>query len=176
MRPAATFLIFSMAVMAACSRSQAPAPGGVSAPAAAPFSGRPHPKPGLWEMTMTNTTGPGVSLTGQICLDAQTEGAVFQVMPGGRERNCDEPRFSPGLGGALAFDVICRTDKRTITTHAVLSGDFTSSYVMDLTSRLEPPPPGMSSRMKVHTQARWLGPCKPGQVPGRMALKFGGFG
>ena len=125
---------------------------------------------------MTNALGPSVSFSGQVCLDAQTEDAAFQSGPMTQTKNCESPKFAAGPDGGLAFDTACKTDGRTVTVHATLSGDFHNAYAMDVTSQLSPAPAGMPSEFRTHTEARWIGPCKPGQAPGHMAFKLSGFG
>ena len=84
---------------------------------------------------MTNALGPSVSFSGQVCLDAQTEDAAFQSGPMTQTKNCESPKFAAGPDGGLAFDTACKTDGRTVTVHATLSGDFHNAYAMDVTSR-----------------------------------------
>jgi len=128
-------------------------------------------------MAMTNSAGPGVlSLTGQVCLDADTENAAFQSGPMTQPKSCGEPKFAPDPSGGLMFDSVCKTDGRRVEVHAALSGDFNNAYAMDITSRVSPSVQGMPSEFRTHTEARWLGPCKPGQTPGHIAFKLSGFG
>ena len=179
MRIATTCLITSMAVLGACSKSQTTS-ASASAPAASPVPAallaRPHPRPGLWQMSMTNAFGPTVSLSGQICLDAKTEDAAFQAGPMTQSKNCTSPRFAPAPDGGLALDTVCKSDGRTITVHAALSGDFQNAYAMDVSSRLSPAPTGMPGELKTQIESRWIGPCKPGQPPGHIAFRLSGFG
>ena len=62
-----------------------------------------------------------------------------------------------------------RLDATTATTDAVITGDFDSSYRNDMQVRYNPPQRGMSE-MKMTQEARWLGPCKPGQKPGDIMM------
>ncbi len=179
MRIATTGLIVSMAVLGACSKGQdttASASAPTAGPSATALLGRPHPRPGLWQMSMTNAMGPTISLSGQICLDAQTEDAAFQSGPMTQSKNCSSPSFAAGPDGGLAFDTVCKTDGRTVSVHATVSGDFKNAYSMDIVSRLSPAPEGMPSEFRTHTDGRWIGPCKPGQAPGHIAFKLSGFG
>jgi hypothetical protein len=178
MRIATACLVASMALLSACSKSQTTA-AGVSPPASpvpAALLTRPHPRPGLWQMSMTSAFGPTISLNGQICLDAQTEDAAFQTGPMTQSKNCTPPRFAPAPDSGLALDTVCKSDGRTITVHAVLSGDFQNAYAMDVSSRVSPAPTGMPAELKTHIASRWIGPCKPGQAPGHIAFKLSGFG
>ena len=181
MRRVASCLFVVLAALSACSKSPAPAAssGAASAPAprAPALFSRPHPRLGLWRMTMINHIGPGMTVSSEVCLDQQTENAAFQAAPSVRsKRNCDEPKFGPAPGGGVAFDMVCNSQDRKVTTHAVMAGDFNSAYTMDMTTRMDPAPPGMADGMKMHTDAKWLGPCKPGQTPGQMSVKMGSLG
>ena len=102
MRIATACLVASIALLGACSKSQTTT-AGASAPASpvpAALLTRPHPRPGLWQMSMTSAFGPTVSLSGQICLDAQTEDAAFQTGPMTQSKNCTSPRFAPATAGS----------------------------------------------------------------------------
>jgi hypothetical protein len=184
----AIFCLAGVALLGACSKAPtastasasatAPAaPAAAAAPAAPGLFERPHPKAGLWEMAMTSNAGPGVSFTSQVCIDASTEGSAFQ---GGGPRSvskaCGDQKISAAPGGGFAMDATCKADGRTITTHMVASGDFNSAYTLDMTSQMDPAPPGFSGGMHTQVKARWLGACKPGQAPGHRTMTAGGLG
>jgi hypothetical protein len=180
MRTTGVFFVCGLALLAACSKSpsgQASAPG-ASAPVAAalPFS-RPHPRVGLWQMNISTDAGPGVQVTGDICIDASTEASAFQASPRARSSNCSEPHFSPNPGGGVAFDATCKVNERTISSRGVATGDFSSAYVVDVTTRMDPPLPGGVSEGHSRIEAHWAGPCKPGQRPGQMTgIRLAGVG
>lgn len=178
MRIAGACLISAMAVLAACSKPPAPkAPP--SAPAAATPTGasigRPLRKPGLWLMTISTDSGPGITLNGEMCLDAETEKTTGFAPAGVGQQNCGKPVFHPAAGG-LTFDTICKFGGRRVITHGVTSGDFDSAYDMLLTARTEPPLPVGKGAVTTHIKAKWAGPCRPGQEPGHVSMKVGGFG
>ena len=182
MRRVATLLVSGLTLVAACSKP--PSAGQTAATAAKPAApaapalfSKPHPKAGLWQTSMSTSAGPGMRMSGEICLDAQTEQTAFAAAPqSSASRDCTPPTFSPGPGGGMEFDAVCRTKGRTVTTHGVATGDFSSAYTLDLTTRMDPPPPGMDGGAKIQIQARWLGPCKPGQKPGHASMRMTGLG
>lgn len=187
MRAAILCLSLSMALLAGCSkgpgappRPNGPPPGPAPAPkAAAPgaaafFNGRPQRKPGLWRMTVATDSGPGLKLAGEICLDAATDRTSSFTAARGAMKDCGRPTFRPSLGG-ISFDSTCKFGSRTVTTHGVASGDFNKAYTLETTTRTDPPLPG-GGEVKTRIAAQWLGPCLPGQVPGKMSMKVTGLG
>ena len=188
MRRSATIVLSGLAALAACSKSQPAAPGapaGGSTAAVAPAApakpsvaalfSKPQRKPGLWSISISTSTGPGLKLGGEVCVDAETEkSASFNTSPTG-SKACAQNSFSPAPGG-VAFDTTCKFDNRTIVSHGVATGDFSSNYTVDVSTHMDPPLPGGQGDSKSHIEAHWLGPCKPGQTPGHMTMKMGRFG
>ncbi len=171
MRAPVTCLVCSLAVLAACSKPPArqEAAPAAKAPAGPAFPfGRPHPKLGLWRMSFSTDSGPGISIAGDMCIDAKTESSAFEASPRSRGRNCSEPTFSPNPGGGVTFDGACKINGRTITSHGVASGDFSSAYVVDVTTHMDPPLPGGVGGGHSRIEAHWVGPCLPDQRPGQM--------
>lgn len=154
-------------VLAGCSKppEQAATPAARGGSSVLPFQ-RPHPRLGLWRMTLSTESSGGLSVAGDICVDASTEASAFEPRSHARSGNCDEMRFSPNPGGGVAIDETCRINGRSVNSHAVASGDFSTNYTLDVTTRMDPPLPG---GLGEHTrmQARWVGPCA-GQRPGQM--------
>jgi len=177
MRASAIGLVCGLACMAGCSKSPTNPPA-VQAPAGPAFSfGRPQPKLGLWKLTISTDDGPGISFTGEMCIDAQTQRSAFEVSPRARSRNCTEPKFSPNPGGGVVFDGTCKVNDRVITSHGVATGDFSNAYSVDMTTRMDPPLPGGLGGGRSRIDARWAGACKPGQRPGQMTgLHLSGVG
>lgn len=181
MRATAICLVCSVALLAACSKKpaeQASATASAAAPAAPvlPFT-RPHPKAGLWRMAMATDSGPGIKFGADMCLDAATEGSAFAANPRARSSNCDPPKFSANPGGGVVFDEVCKVNQRTITSHGVATGDFSSAYAVDVTTTMDPPLPGGAGGGHTHIESHWVGPCPAGQKPGQMTgLKFGAPG
>ena len=57
----------------------------------------------------------------------------------------------------------------------VVTGDFNSAYVVKVNSKRSggPAAPGMPAETNMTIEAKWLGPCKPGQKAGDMILPGG---
>jgi hypothetical protein len=178
MRGIAIGVLCGVALLAGCSKPAGQAGGQAAAPARAvnPFV-HPHPKVGLWQMAISSDAGPGVSVTGEICIDAKTESSAFEANPRARSGNCSEPKFGSNPGGGFAFDTVCKVNGRTITSHGVATGDFASAYAVDVTTKMDPPLPGGMSGGHSRIEAHWMGACKTGQRPGQMTgLRIGGLG
>jgi hypothetical protein len=138
---------------------------------------QPHPKVGLWRMAISSDAGPGVSITGDICIDSKTESSAFEANPRSRHGDCSEPRFSANPGGGVVFDSACKFNGRTVTSHGVATGDFSSNYAVDVTTAMDPPLPNGMGGGHSRIEARWTGPCKPGQKAGQMTgLRVGALG
>ncbi len=180
MRTSGVCLVSIVALLSACSRPHAPAQPAPSAGAASVTTRgpggfvRPQRKAGLWLMSISTNSGPGISLNGEMCLDAQTEKtAGFDA--GSGSRDCGKPVFHAAPGG-MSFDTVCKFGKRTMTTHGVATGDFSNNYQMTLKTRTDPPLPVGQAETTTQIKAKWMGPCKPGQKPGSVSMKLGSIG
>ncbi|MEI9963802.1 MAG: DUF3617 family protein [Caulobacteraceae bacterium] len=132
-------------------------------------------KPGLWKMTIATDSGPGLKLQGEVCLDAQTDKSSSLVVSQGANKDCGQPKFQPSPGG-VSFDTTCKFGGRTVKTHGVATGDFSSAYHLDIASTMDPPLPGGAGNVQTHIDAQWAGACRPGQTPGKMNMKVSGLG
>ena len=181
MRVVSLCLVSGLAVLAACTKAppgNSAAPAAPAAKSAAPTAlfAQPHPRPGLWRMTMSTDTGPGVQFSGELCLDQKTESSAFEASGRGHSDNCGAPHFGSSPAG-MTFDSICKMQGRTITSHGVATGDFSNSYTVDITAHIEPAPRGLAADTHTRMSGQWLGPCKPDQTPGRMTgMKMIGIG
>lgn len=70
---------------------------------------------------------------------------------------------------------VCKVEGSTATTDGVFEGSFDTNYKGTMKTRFNPPLQGMAES-NMTQQARWLGPCKPGQKPGDVIMpNMGGF-
>ncbi len=167
------------ALLAGCGKHEAQTAS--KAPAAAPAAGpslfgRPHPKAGLWRTTVTTNAGPGVTMAGELCLDASNQDAAFSSNGKGLSKDCDQVKYQGAPGRGIGFSTVCHIGKRTVTTSGLATGDFKSAYSVDLTTRMDPPPPGLPAQMSTAIRAKWVGPCPAGTKPGQVSMKIAGFG
>ena len=180
MRRIAVWVLAGSALFAGCAKHQAatsasPDGAAASAPGPAALIGRPHPKPGLWRTSVTTNAGPGVTMTGELCLDASNEDMAFSSSGHGFSKNCDPVKYQAADGG-VGFSTVCHIGRRTVTTTGTATGDFKSDYSVDVSTLMDPAPPGLPAKMSTTIRAKWEGPCPAGTKPGQVSMKFTGFG
>lgn len=128
----------------------------------------PKRKSGLWEMK-TQMAGMPPGIGGrpiQMCVDQASDNVMREKAQG--KVDCPVMEVNRGVG-KVSIHSVCKQDGTTVTTDAVLTGDFESGYRNDMTIKYSPAQDGMSS-MKMTQEARWLGPCKAGQKPGDVIM------
>jgi len=121
----------------------------------------PRRRSGLWEV---RTQMAGMPSQGPLlmCVDQASDNLMQERA---REKvDCPVMDVSRGAG-KVTIHSVCKLDGTTATTDAVITGDLDNTYRNDMQIRYNPPQRGMSE-MKMTQEARWLGPCKPGQKPG----------
>jgi hypothetical protein len=132
----------------------------------------PARKPGLWEIqTGDGTAAKGASQTIQQCIDAASDKALRDMGQGMGKDACSKQELR-NEGGKLVVDSVCKIGSTTATSHAVMSGDFSSAYRMESKSTYSPPLMGRAEGSAV-IEAKWIGPCKAGQKPGDMIMSNG---
>jgi hypothetical protein len=171
--------VAACAMLAACSREaeetsaesagadrQRSASTNAASTAAAAMTQR---KEGLWEMSIVSSAGPGMQMTGQMCIDKATA-EDFNVQPSDGNQNCTSTKLRPVADG-WAYSATCKSDGQTVISEGTVKGDLSRSYTVDVNTRMDPAPEGMADGMKATIRAKWLGPCQPGQTPGKFSMK-----
>lgn len=132
-----------------------------------PAADAPQRKSGLWEMQtrMTGMPGPAPGPM-QMCVDRATDNVMQERAK--EQANCPVMNVSRSAG-KITIHAVCKSDGVTTTSDAVITGDFDSAYRNEMTIRYEPPQQG-TKEMKMVQEARWLGPCKPGQKAGDVMM------
>ncbi|CAA2108724.1 DUF3617 domain-containing protein [Variovorax paradoxus] len=133
----------------------------------------PSRKPGLWEIQTGDGTarGPAGAHTMQQCIDAASDKALRDMGQGMGKDMCSKQELRAD-GGKLVMDSVCKIGNTTATSHAVMSGDFSTAYRMESKSSYSPPLMGRAEGTSV-MEARWIGPCKADQKPGDMVMPNG---
>lgn len=135
---------------------------------AAQAGNAPKRKPGLWEISTTNSAAPGANTTFQQCIDAATDDLVQRRGQEMAQQKCSKQDFRVS-GNTVTFESVCMHGNTVATTSGTFSGQFDSAYRGEMTTRFEPPMRGVrESRTSI--AARWLGACQPGQRPGDMIM------
>ncbi len=156
----------------ATSAAQAPA----AKPANATLSSFPARRAGLWEQTLLRDGRPlGPAGQTRYCLDAASD-APFGML--GRQAGggaCQPPTVNRSADGAISFASTCNLGAAgMITTHGVVSGDFSASYTVRSQSEVTGSSlPAMNGRHEIDVTAHYLGPCPAGMTPGDVVMNGG---
>jgi len=127
----------------------------------------PQRQPGLWEMEINLSSIP-VTQKMKVCVDRETDSKLLglsQDIPCSRRDNFRE-------GDKFILETECTFFGSKADIRTVASGDFKSSFTMEVSSKFDPPLEGQSeSRQTI--KGRWLGPCGAGQKPGEAIMEDG---
>jgi hypothetical protein len=127
----------------------------------------PKRKSGLWEMKMSSPQMQG-GHTIQQCVDQKSDDLTSADKPGREKVSCSKNEVRKE-GDRIVSESVCKTEGTTVTTRTVMKGRLDSAYKADIRSTFEPPMHGMRESSST-MEARWLGPCKPGQKHGDVSL------
>lgn len=141
------------------------APAGLAADA-------PVRKSGLWEIRTETTAGgqkmPG-PMTMQICIEQGKDDMTADPKDAQDMRKRCSKMDVKRTGNTMTIDSVCAMDGHTATGRTVITGNLTTDYRMENTTRFDPPMNGMRTLSSTMT-GKWLGPCKPGQKHGSMTM------
>jgi uncharacterized protein DUF3617 len=135
----------------------------------------PARKAGLWEMKMNFENRNLPAQTMQQCIDAETDKLMNSIGGAMRSDVCSKEDVQK-VGGTIVVDSVCKVGPATTTSHAVVSGDFSSAYTVKVSSKRDgAAAPGMpaSGEMAMTIAAKWLGSCKADQKPGDIIMAGG---
>lgn len=133
----------------------------------------PRRKSGLWEI---ETKMSGMPSAGPIrmCIDQRTDDIANDGGPTGEKADCPVLQVKR-QGSSIVVHSVCRHDGTTATTDGTITGDLDRQYRSDMKTRFDPPQDGMRE-VRVNQEARWLGPCAPGQKAGDVIMPgVGGY-
>jgi len=132
----------------------------------------PARKPGLWEIhSGDGTAGKAAGQTIQQCIDAASDKALRDMGQGMGKDMCAKQDLRIE-SGKLVMDSVCKIGNTVATSHAVMSGDFSTAYRMESKSTYNPPLMGRTEGATT-MEAKWIGPCKADQKPGDMVMSNG---
>ena len=134
----------------------------------------PVRKAGLWELTMAFDGGGIPTQAMAHCTDAATDKLMTSSMGGPQAGMCSKQEVRK-VGSTLLIDSVCTVGPATMTSHAVVSGDFNAGYTIKVKSKREggPAVPGMPAETSMTIDAKWTGACRPGQRPGDIIMANG---
>jgi hypothetical protein len=126
----------------------------------------PKRKSGLWEINSHMEGMPGMGPIQQ-CIDQNTDDLMQQRAKQDKP-DCSAMDIKP-QGNKVTIHSVCKFEGTTATSDAEFVGAFDSAYKGTINTRFNPPMHGMSES-KMSLEAKWLGPCKPGQKPGDVIM------
>ena len=142
------------------------------APAVAGAVELPVRKAGLWEMKVLRTGSPAPEMTMQHCTDETTDKEMSTAFsPMGKEM-CSKQDIQKTATGYVS-DSVCGVAGMSITSHAEITGDFSSAYTVKSTSHSEHGPSGVPRDSTTTIEAKWLGACKSDQKAGDIMMPGG---
>ena len=110
----------------------------------------------------------------QHCVDAATD-KLINANFGGMARQACSKQDMKIAGDTITINSVCKYGNVETTSHAVITGHFDQSYTVKITSTRTggATPSGASPETHMTIEAKWLGPCKPGQKPGDIIMSNG---
>jgi hypothetical protein len=134
----------------------------------------PTRKPGLWQMTLIMDGAGKPVPTMEQCTDPETD-ALMMTNVSGQKGRCTEPEISSN-GGTITIVSSCALPGSSSKTRAVITGDFNSAYKVEVATETRGSMPAAADRVqqtRMTLDAKWAGPCKPGQRPGDIIMPGG---
>jgi hypothetical protein len=134
----------------------------------------PTRRAGLWEVTITHDGAKAPSQTMQQCTDAETD-RMMNAFGGAISADLCSQQEVKKVGATLVISATCQIGPMKSVSQSIVSGDFTSNYIVKVTSKIEGAPAQAQALTGGTTtiQAKWVGACKAGQQPGDIVMADG---
>lgn len=136
----------------------------------------PARKSGMWEIKMVQDQGGVPDMIVKACIDEASDRQMMAMGLNMSKSMCPEQKIEQTSEGYI-IDATCDFGGMKSISRTVMTGDFQSSYKVDITSEMSGMPnmPGMASGPTKMTQtATWVGAdCTDGLVPGDMQMPNG---
>jgi hypothetical protein len=154
-------------MLAACGGPTTPATdaatpeAAAAAPAAAPAAGGLNgPIAGNWKVTITSA---GMTLPPQdVCYTKQMTMEEAQKMQQDAGMTCSEQTYAPdGKSGHS----VCTMQGMTVTSDFTVTGDFNTSYTMEMKTTMDPAPAGMAGPSVTSVKMDRVGDCAADTSP-----------
>ena len=130
----------------------------------------PTRKAGLWELTMTMTSGR--TMTMSQCTDPSIDKDLIANANPSMQQACTRSDLQKTATGYVS-DSTCKFGAMTTVSHTEISGDFNSAYTVTVTGHNTGGPAGVPADTNMTMAAKWIGPCKADQTPGDMVMPGG---
>jgi hypothetical protein len=131
----------------------------------------PIRKAGLWEMKVVRAGSTG-DMTMQQCTDETTDKEMSTALSPLAKDICSKKDITKTATGYVS-DSVCGMAGVSIASHAEITGDFNSAYIVKSTSHSEGGPAAMKGDHVTTVEAKWLGACKTDQKPGDIVMPGG---
>lgn len=126
-------------------------------------SDAPRRKSGLWHSTMTSSHMGVMQL--EECVDRAQDDFMTLASVGEDAKDCSKHSVKR-QGANVLLETVCKMEDTTVTARGVVTGNFDSAYKAEIKANYQPPIGGKIKDTTMTVEARWVGPCKPGQKPG----------
>ncbi|ATQ68570.1 MULTISPECIES: DUF3617 domain-containing protein [Methylosinus] len=127
----------------------------------------PRRKSGLWRIEQTISGKPSPMGVIETCIDEKTDD-LMRERASEHEQKCEKAGFTRE-GDAFRVHSVCKLEHSVATMDGKFTGSFDSAYRSEMHISYAPPMHGVGSADMV-MDAKWLGPCKPGQKAGDIVM------
>lgn len=128
----------------------------------------PRRKSGLWRIEQTMQGMPSPMGAIETCVDETTDDLTRQRLSE-REQKCEKAELTRD-GAAFRVHSVCKLQNTVATMDGKFTGRFDSAYRSEMHISYAPPLHGLAAADMV-TDAKWVGPCKPGQKAGDIVMQ-----
>ena len=132
----------------------------------------PTLKPGQWEMT-TTTDRPGAQPhTSTICFDAALQREMIDIGAGMRRELCSKSDLRQ-VGAQFITDTECKVGTSVVKSRAVMTMKGDTAYRTEADTTYDPPLLNELRQAKTVVEAKHVGACRDGLVPGDIVTGAG---
>ncbi len=128
-------------------------------------------KSGMWEVARSGSQQPERKNLTTMCLDESVQAQMREFGMGAAKEMCTQNDRSM-VGNKMTMTATCKLGPTTMKSSSVMTFNGNTSYHMDGSATYDPPMMNMTES-KTSVDAKWVGPCKPGQQPGDVTLENG---
>ena len=132
----------------------------------------PKLKAGQWEMTTTTTrNGTAAPTKMTLCTDDATQKQMMDMGKGMGKEMCSKFDMRRD-GNKFLGESVCQLGPTTMTSHSVMTMSGDTSYKTVVNATYDPPMGGLKESSTT-VEARNMGPCRDGMVPGDVMTPTG---
>ena len=132
----------------------------------------PKLKPGLWEVTTTNTGREGAApRPTSMCLDDSVQQDMYRMSTGMMAGMCSKHDVNVS-GSRVTMSAVCDVGGTKMRSQSVMTLTGDTAYRTETHATFDPPMMG-TAESTTAIQGRHVGACSPGQQPGDMTLPGG---